>query len=75
MEKLLESRSDVEGQTALHHAAKEGSISVAECLITEFNADKEAKDHKNRTPIFIAAEFSKFNLLEFHLIQIYVFRS
>ncbi len=60
MEQLLEGRSTFEKQTPLHFASKEGSCSVAECFIKEFNADKEAKDYKNRTPLFIAAEFSMF---------------
>jgi hypothetical protein len=45
-------------QTPLHYAAKKGSDEVVECLITEYNADKEAKDYLNRTPIYLAAEFS-----------------
>ena len=57
---MLESKSFVDQQTALHYAAKEDSCAIAECLITEYNVDKEARDHKNRTPLFIAAEVSKF---------------
>lgn len=37
----------------------DGSTLVAECLITEYNTNKEARDYKNRTPLFLAAELSK----------------
>lgn len=48
-----------EKQTPLHYASKENSCSIAECLITEYKVNKEAKDYKDRTALFIAAEFSK----------------
>jgi ankyrin repeat protein len=54
--------SEEEGQhkqTPLHIAAKYDSVEVAEYLINELKVDKEANDYKLRTPLFIAAEFSK----------------
>jgi hypothetical protein len=47
-------------QTPLIYAAKLNSCEVAEFFITELNAYKEARDYKSRTPLFVAAEFSKF---------------
>ena len=52
-------KTNNEKQTPLHYAAKFGSNEVIKCLIIECSADKEAKDHWNRTPLYIAAEFCK----------------
>ena len=55
----MKKKSNEEDQTPLHYAAKFGSSEVLRCLIIECRADKEAKDHWNRTPLYIAAEFCK----------------
>lgn len=55
---MIEMVSHDEKQTPLHYAAKYGSTAVAEYFIIDLNANKEAKDHKNRTALFIASEFS-----------------
>jgi hypothetical protein len=39
-----------------------GAKNVAECLITDYGVNKEAMDYKNRTPLYIAAEYSKNNI-------------
>lgn len=54
----INSPSILDNQTPLHIAAKNNSVLVAEYLIKNLDADKEAKDYKNRTPLAIAAEFS-----------------
>jgi ankyrin repeat protein len=53
-----------EKQTPLHYAAKFGSSEVVKCLINRCNADKEAKDFLNRTPLFLAAEFCNELLIQ-----------
>lgn len=55
---MLKKKTNIEKQTPLHYAAKEGSSAVAECFIGEYDVNKEALDYKSRTPLFIAAEFS-----------------
>jgi ankyrin repeat protein len=45
--------------TPLHVAAMSGSVSIVECLINEYEAEKELIDYKNRTPLHEAAEYSK----------------
>jgi ankyrin repeat protein len=46
-------------QTPLHIAAKSDSVEVADYLINELKVNREALDYKLRTPLLIAAEFSK----------------
>ena len=46
-------------QTPLHIAAKNGSKAIADALITKYEVEKECYDYKHRTPLFIAAEYSK----------------
>jgi ankyrin repeat protein len=43
-------------QTPLHYAAKKGCINAVDCLINKFNANKEEKDSRRRTPLYLAAE-------------------
>jgi ankyrin repeat protein len=50
----------LEKQTPLHFAAKEGSVRIAECLISGFEVNKEPYDYYHRTPLYLAAEFSCF---------------
>jgi hypothetical protein len=50
----------LEKQTPLHFAAKEGSVKIAECLISGFEVNKEIYDYYHRTPLYLAAEFSYF---------------
>jgi hypothetical protein len=59
LEEFIECTTKAENQTPLHLAAKEGSKAVVESFISEYNVNKEALDYKNRTALFIAAEFSK----------------
>ena len=35
-----------------------GSVSIAECLISDFRVTKESCDYKERTPLYVAAEYS-----------------
>ena len=58
LSKYLEMSTKHEKQTPLHYAAKEGSPIIADCLISVFKVNKEAYDHQNRTPLYLAAEFS-----------------
>ena len=51
-------------ETPLHYAAKYGSVKVAEYLVTECKAKKELRDYKNRTALYIAAEYGIKLLLE-----------
>ena len=44
--------------TPLHIAAMYGSVSIAECLISDFRVTKESCDYKERTPLYVAAEYS-----------------
>ena len=53
---ILEEQTNVENQTALHYAVKKGNKEMVACLIEAYGANKEAKDHQNRTPLFLAAE-------------------
>ena len=53
----MEKVTKCEKQTPLHYAAKFGSCEVVRYLISRFNADNEAKDFLNRTPLYLAAEF------------------
>jgi ankyrin repeat protein len=46
-------------QTPLHLIAKTSSTLMAEYLINELKANKEVRDYKYRTPLAIAAEYSK----------------
>ena len=45
--------------TPLHLAAKKGSNSIAEYLISNLNINKEVLDYKGRTPLALAAQYSK----------------
>ena len=45
-------------RTPLHFAAMYGSVLVAEYFIEELKAEKESMDILNRTPLFVAAEYS-----------------
>ena len=54
---MIENTTENEMQTPLHYAAVFSSSEVITCLIEEFGADKEAKDGKKRTPLFLSAEF------------------
>ena len=45
-------------QTPLHLVAKTKAALIADYLINNLNANKEAKDKKNKTPLAIAAEYS-----------------
>jgi ankyrin repeat protein len=58
----IDGKSNKELQTPLHKAAMFGAKNVAECLISEYGVNKEAMDYKNRTPLYIAAEYSKNNI-------------
>ena len=44
-------------QTPLHTASRYNKPLIIEYLIYDLGVNKEAKDHKNRTPLTIAAEF------------------
>ena len=59
LEKEADFPEEQHKQTPLHIAAKFDSVEVADYLINELKANKEANDYKLRTPLFIAAEFSK----------------
>jgi hypothetical protein len=59
LDKFLNHKTSNEKQTPLHYAAKIGFAAVVECLITEYGADKESLDYCQRTPLYIAAEYSK----------------
>ena len=59
LKSYLNSTTSDKLQTPLHLAAMYGSRAVAECLISDFEVNKEARDYKDRTPLFIAAEYSK----------------
>ena len=50
--------------TALHYAAKKGHLSVVEYLINQ-KADINAKDNNGRTPMGLASQWSKYNVVEF----------
>jgi ankyrin repeat protein len=49
----LEKETNREKQRPLHFAAKEGSMLVADCLISFYKVNKEALDYKNRTPVIL----------------------
>lgn len=61
---FLEAKTYVEEQTALHYAAKKGSEYSVACLIREFEADIESKDHQKRTPLYVAAEHGQKNVVK-----------
>ncbi len=48
----------------MHYAAKKGSEFSVACLIKEFKADIEAKDHQKRTPLYVAAEHGQKNVVK-----------
>ena len=48
-------------QTPLHYAAMYDSGEMAKHLISVFKVDKEARDHKLRTPLYLAAEYGITN--------------
>ena len=56
----IEARTEGVDQTPLHLAARHNSIESVQALIKE-GANIEAKDYKNRTPIFLAAELGKID--------------
>ena len=39
-----------------------GAKAVAESLISDYGVNTEAIDYKSRTPLYIAAEYSKNNI-------------
>ena len=59
LEDYIDCRSNKELHTPLHRAAMFGSKAIAESLIVDYNVNREAVDYKNRTPLYIAAEYSK----------------
>lgn len=69
--KYIDEKTIAEQQTPLHIACKLGSVNVVECLINELNAYKEARDYQMRTPLYLAAEYSKFYSLNKHYMLIY----
>lgn len=62
----LEARTSEEGQTPLHFAARNDAVESLKVLI-KLGADKESKDFRQRTPLFVAAELGRavfsFNIL------------
>ena len=51
----IDARTRGENQTPIHYAAKNNAIDALKVLI-KLGADIGAKDYKNRTPLFVAAE-------------------
>ena len=56
---LLRGRPDVnaqdnQGRTALHWAASLGSTAIVKKLSSEYSINIDARDHKSRTPLFLA---------------------
>ncbi|NGX43091.1 MAG: hypothetical protein K940chlam7_01382 [Chlamydiae bacterium] len=45
---------DLEGNTALHHAAKEGAVHLLQCLLSDI--DVQATNHHGETPLHIAIQ-------------------
>ena len=68
-------KSNDEKQTPLHFAARFGSSDVITCLINDYEANREAKDYFDRTPLYIAAEYGTKLLYysKFYFLMIYVF--
>jgi len=54
----IEAITKAENQTPLHFAARNDAVESTKTLV-KLGADLEAKDYKNRTPIFVAAELGK----------------
>lgn len=52
-------RVDVNGMTRLHHAAKQGKLSIAQYLICNLHADVSKKDNFGMTPLHYAAKFGR----------------
>eukprot|EP00112_Aurelia_sp_Birch-Aquarium-sp1_P026162 Seg91.6 transcript_id=Seg91.6/GoldUCD/mRNA.D3Y31 product="Serine/threonine-protein phosphatase 6 regulatory ankyrin repeat subunit C" protein_id=Seg91.6/GoldUCD/D3Y31 len=63
---LLECRTKGEFQTPIHYAAKNNAVYAAKCLM-RLGADPTAKDYKQRTPVFVAAETGHGQVLHFFL--------
>ena len=58
----IDGKSNKELQTPLHKTAMFGAKAVAESLISDYGVNTEAIDYKSRTPLYIAAEYSKNNI-------------
>jgi ankyrin repeat protein len=56
----MKKESTDEKQIPLHYAARFGSSDVIKCLINEYEANREAKDYLDRTPLYIAAEYGTY---------------
>jgi len=50
--------------TPLHYAAQEGHLSVVEYLVHQ-KADLKAEDYYGHTPLILASENGKSNVVEF----------
>lgn len=60
---------DCEGQTVLHWAARNGKVNIIHYLVVKLNADIESKDKYGRTPLVVANDFRKFEVV-FYLMQL-----
>jgi len=61
---LLASKIDNNGNTLLHHAAKNGRLSILEYLLINTLSDKEAVNNIGRTPLFCAASKGKLECIK-----------